>query len=98
VLTGKGNIKESRKNSAEISTQVLRYLGLGGELSLGQAHEDARTAAESTLDAALVARPALTPDAIARMYEKVQALWRNSGYTGDYEAWIASVHSAGEEP
>ena len=36
VLTGKGNIKESRKSSAEISNQVLRYLGLAEELSLDE--------------------------------------------------------------
>ena len=97
VLTGKGNIKESRKSSAEISAQVLRYLGLAEGFSLDSAHADARTNAGSTLDAAIAARPALQPDAIARIYQGVQKLWQGVGYPGDYETWIASVRTAGEE-
>ncbi|MFT3928276.1 MAG: hypothetical protein QM778_37455 [Myxococcales bacterium] len=97
VLTGKGNIKESRKSSAEISKQVLRYLGLDGEFSLDSAHAAARAAAAVTLDAAVAARPALSPEAIGRIHEGVRALWSKVGYAGDYDAWIASVKPQGDE-
>ena len=97
VLTGKGNIKESRKSSAEISNQVLRYLGLAGELSLDDAHAGAREAAEQVLDAAVRGRPALAPAAIVKIHDGVKALWEKSGYRGDYAEWIARVTVQGEE-
>ncbi len=97
VLTGKGNIKESRKSSTEISKQVLRYLGLADEFSLDDAHADAREAAGRVLDGAVRGRPPLTPAAIAKLHEGVQALWEKSGYRGDYAEWIARVTVQGDE-
>ena len=97
VLTGKGNIKESRKSSAEISNQVLRYLGLAGELSLDDAHVGAREAAKLVLDGPVRARPPLAAAAILGIHERVKALWEKSGYRGDYAEWIARVTVQGKE-
>lgn len=96
VLTGKGNIKESRRSSAEISQQVISYLGLGGEFSLDTAHQGAREAAEPAVKDALAQRP-LPPERVAEVYARVEALWARSGYTGDYASWIASVMPKGQE-
>ena len=56
VLTGKGNIKESRKNAQEIGTRVVQsYLGLRGDAPLAalarQMHTDAREQAEPAVAA-----------------------------------------------
>jgi ferredoxin--NADP+ reductase len=96
VLTGKGNIKESRKNSAEISKQVISYLGLGGELSLEGAHRGAREAAEPALRD-VMAQPPLPPERVAQIFERVQRLWSQAGYGGDYATWIAAAMPRGEE-
>lgn len=97
VLTGKGNIKESRKNAQGVSTQVVRgYLGLGGELSLADAHRAAREQVEAAIEAAAAA-PALSPTQLARIFEDMSAHWRRAGYDGDYATWIARVMPQGEE-
>ncbi len=97
VLTGKGNIKREPQSSAEISKQVLRYLGLEGEFSLESAHADARKAAGTYPECSHRCASGLTPQAIRRIHGEVQALWRKNGYTGDYAAWLARVRTRGEE-
>lgn len=96
VLTGKGNIKESRKSSADVSAQVLSYLGLGGELSLSGAHDSAREVAERVLDV-VDDEPYLAPERIANIEARVRALWAKTGYPGVYAAWIDSVRVESEE-
>ena len=91
VLTGKGNIKESRKNAQEIGQQVIEaYLGVGGELSLNGAHDAARAQAEPAVKA-VEAKPTLTPAQISKIAERVRALQERSGFTGDYASYIQSV-------
>ena len=63
VLTGKGNIIESRKSSKKVMAQLI--------------------------DEAL-ARPPIGADALAHIRDWVNARWANTGYTGDYRAWIAA--------
>jgi ferredoxin--NADP+ reductase len=96
VLTGKGNIKESRKNSTEVTSQVIAYLGLGGEPSMQEAHASARKSVEGVLDA-ISARPPLSADAVASIERKMRGLWSKSGYAGDYQAWIAASLPPHEE-
>jgi NADPH-dependent glutamate synthase beta subunit-like oxidoreductase len=91
VLTGKGNIKDSRVNAKDISDQVLReYLGLTDERAddllagaHGAAQAQARALATSAIRRAKV--PAERMRAIAAALER---RWQAVGYDGDYAAWI----------
>jgi ferredoxin--NADP+ reductase len=97
VLTGKGNIKESRKNAQEIGQRVVEaYLGLGGKLDLDKAHEAARAQAEPAI-AAAQARPKLEPAQVAALFERVAMHQQRVGYAGDYSAYLASVTPESEE-
>jgi ferredoxin--NADP+ reductase len=99
VLTGKGNIKESRKNAHEIGAQLVKdYLGLGHEdgHTLDGAHAAARKAAEVVVRDA-EAQPRVPHDRIVKLREDVASLWKQSGYDGDYGAWIQRVTPVGEE-
>ncbi len=99
VLTGKGNIKDSRRNAQDIGVQLVKdYLGLGNEdeLNLDGAHAQARKAAEAVVRDA-EAQPLVSAECIAKLREDVSALWRRSGYEGDYAGWIQRVTPVGEE-
>lgn len=97
VLTGKGNIKESRENAREVSQRTIEsYLGIGSmppEHILDATHENRREAAEHVIDAVTQVEPA-SPEQIRAFVERVQARWREVGYTGDYKAWL-DAHPAG---
>jgi NADPH-dependent glutamate synthase beta subunit-like oxidoreductase len=91
VLTGKGNIKESRKNAQEIGQQVIEaYLGVGGELSLDGAHAAARAQAEPAVKA-VEAKPMLTSAQLGKIAERVAKLQARANYAGDYAEYIAKV-------
>jgi hypothetical protein len=97
VLTGKGNIRDSRDSAGEISEQVVRdYLGLQdgarNEATTGTfaraALEGAREAAESIANSAV--RGASVPvDRLGQMAAAIETRWRAVGYDGNYAAWIA---------
>lgn len=94
VLTGKGNIKDSRRNALEISQQVLEaYVGDGVAEAdggaLDGAHDRARSQAQALVDSAL-SQPPLTPSRLAPIAEVVRTRWQAVGYDGDYAAWVAS--------
>jgi hypothetical protein len=92
VLTGKGNIKESRKSSSQVTNRLIAdYLGLTNqEPSLESIHDNAREAAREAV-AATEKRPKLTAKQIAVIGERVREQWSRAGYDGDYDAWIAKV-------
>jgi NADPH-dependent glutamate synthase beta subunit-like oxidoreductase len=97
VLTGKGNIKDSRKNAQEIGNELIKsYLGLGGELSFEEAHAVAREQAEVAI-AEAEAQPPLAPAQIAKVQAEVAKHWQRVGYEGDYPRWIAKVMPEGKE-
>lgn len=97
VLTGKGNIKESRKNAQEICEQLLTgHLGLG-EVALATEHEEARAKVEPALRAAQ-AEPRLSPTQITKILDGVRGHWARTGYDGDYASWIRATMPAGAEP
>jgi ferredoxin--NADP+ reductase len=99
VLTGKGNIKESRKNAQDIGFQLVKdYLGLGNEdeLNLDAAHAAAREAAEAAVRDA-ESQPLVPRNRIAMLREDIGTLWKQSGYDGDYTAWMQRVRPVGEE-
>lgn len=90
VLTGKGNIKDSRKSAREVTARILGYeLGLAGAVATSDAvHADVRQDAQVVVAEAL-ARPALDAAAIARVRAWVERRWEAVGYDGDYASWIA---------
>lgn len=98
ALTGKGNIKESRKNARQISQQVAeQYLGVGeGGTPVDLGHEAAREAAAEAMDAAQQRAP-LSPSQQQRVMEGVKAQWERTGYDGNYAAWIEKVMPRGSE-
>lgn len=95
VLTGKGNIRDSRDNAEEISQQVLRdYLGLiereRGEATgefMARAHEDARASAAEAIESA-IRRAKLPVERLAQIAQAIERRWDASGYAGDYAAWM----------
>jgi ferredoxin/flavodoxin---NADP+ reductase len=97
ALTGKGNIKESRKNAQEIGNALIKsYLGLGGELSLEGAHEQAREVAEAAI-AEAQAQPRLAPSQIEQIMRDVKQQWQRVGYDGSYDHWVEKVMPRGKE-
>jgi NADPH-dependent glutamate synthase beta subunit-like oxidoreductase len=92
VLTGKGNIKDSRENSRDVSGRVLRdYLGIGepaGVDPVADAHAAAHAQAEVVAASVRRAEP-IASDRLRAVAEAVRRRWQAVGYDGDYRAWIA---------
>jgi len=90
VLTGKGNIKDSRINSQDISQQVMeRYLGLSpsGDDLMDGAHESAAASGEAAAESA-IRRAKTTPEQLGKILDFVKSRWEATGYTGDYRGWV----------
>lgn len=97
VLTGKGNIKESRRNAQEIGNQLIRsYLGLDGEFSLDGAHAQARQQTERAI-AEATSQPPLATGQLAKILAEVGRQWSRAGYEGSYADWIDKVMPRGDE-
>ncbi len=93
VLTGKGNIKDSLDSGTEIGIRVAEsYLGLSEErLPLAEIERQRAHQQGENVAAAIAAKPALAPEAVARLHERIRALQSARGYDGNYRAWIARV-------
>jgi len=95
VLTGKGNIRDSRVNASVVAERVIENL-LGvpdppekpDELSAAL-HEEFHARAQPVVDRVL-SGDKLPPERVARILERVRQRWDEVGYPGDYRAWIAS--------
>ena len=96
VLTGKGNIRDSRENAEVISAQVVRdYLGLGDEPRasdpegepLRDAHEQAQKAADQVLQSAIRRAP-VPKDRLALAAQDIERCWQRVGYDGAYKPWL----------
>jgi ferredoxin/flavodoxin---NADP+ reductase len=91
VLTGKGNIKESRANAKDISDRLLRdHLGLtNGQTSelLAGAHEAGR-AQGGALAANALRRPKVPSDKMRTIAAALAQRWKVTGYDGNYSSWI----------
>jgi len=95
VLTGKGNIRDSRENADEIARQVIRdYLGLGDEPRteasdpLRAAHEASAHAARAAVQSA-IRRAKVPVERMQTIAADLEQAWQRSGYEGDYKAWMA---------
>jgi ferredoxin/flavodoxin---NADP+ reductase len=97
VLTGRGNIKDSRENAQEVADHILEaYLGVGGDRSaLDTVSEGARRAAaeraDEVVDEVVARRQPLSPGQVATILDRVQSRWSEVGHDGDYARWIERV-------
>jgi ferredoxin--NADP+ reductase len=91
VLTGQGNIRDSRASARDVSQHVLAgYLGIGDDASaeLSESmHADRRQVAERTIEHVLQ-RPKPPPEQTRAFLARVFERWREVGYAGNYRAWI----------
>lgn len=101
ALTGKGNIKESRKNAQLIGMHVIEsYLGLRGEGPVATELDAEHAAVRAQTEAAIadaVTQPPLTPAQQARLVAQVKAHWARAGYPGELTQWLHSVTPRGSE-
>jgi len=87
VLTGKGNIKDSRANAIEIIEKVVAaYLGVGDEPE--QMPSSASAQAEAVAEQAAVARP-MSVEEMKALAELLESRHEAIGYS-DYSRWIES--------
>lgn len=97
VVTGKGNIKASRKHSIEVTHYVVeRFLGLGesghdGEEALFDGVSGAGREVADRVSGWVGSRPALTEFDLKGLLARVRTRQLDVGYAGDYRHWIASV-------
>ena len=95
VLTGKGNIKDSRSSAAQVAAHVLDSFLSGGPAAREDAaaavsdalHDEVRDRADAVVDRALHARR-LSPEQLASLLDRIQTRWNAVGYPGDYAAWM----------
>ena len=93
VLTGKGNIRDSRVNASTVAERIIENL-LGvpdapdaiDDMS-DALHEEFSAQAQPLVDQAL-AGATLPPERIVPILELVKRRWDEVGYTGDYRSWI----------
>ena len=92
VLTGRGNIKESRQSAREVVRRLAEQRH-AGELDIDSASEEAHAAARreagDVLDQALN-RPAMPAERVEALVARVRRRWSEVGYGGDYATWIAA--------
>ena len=99
VLTGKGNIRDSRNNASVIAERIAQHLlGIAdAPLSIdeltGALHDEFGARAQPLVQLALT-RPKLRPDRVQRILDWVEQRWRSVGYAGDYRSWRASHRPA----
>jgi len=85
VLTGKGNIRDSRKNAIEIIEKVVAaYLGVGDEAVEAPGGPSAEV--EAVAEQATAGEP-MTVDAMKALADRIESRHRAIGYT-DYGSWI----------
>jgi NADPH-dependent glutamate synthase beta subunit-like oxidoreductase len=96
VVTGKGNIADSRRHAIEVTGHLVeRFLGLSGGHSAGEAPPDPsrQAAADTATEVAefVRSRPVLGTPQIEAILSRVRERQRAVGYPGSYGDWIARV-------
>ena len=79
VLTGKGNIKDSRQNAIEVSERVL-------DGNVGLLREQTERAVDAVLE-----RPPMSAEQVNALLAWVSQRWNEVGHDGDYATWIKRV-------
>jgi ferredoxin/flavodoxin---NADP+ reductase len=91
VLTGKGNIKDSRRNAQQIAASVVEsYLGLAAELQPPEALHHAAGRRAAAIADAVAARPQLEAARITELRAEIAALQQRVGYDGQLDAWLSA--------
>jgi ferredoxin/flavodoxin---NADP+ reductase len=102
VLTGKGNIRESRENAEEIAGVFVRdYLGLDASshseavavAATAAVHDAARERVRPVLESA-IRRAQVPVDRLEQIARALADRWRATGYDGSYAAWMAQRRPA----
>jgi len=96
VVTGKGNIADSRRHSIEVTGHLVeQFLGLadGHPANEGLADPERHAAAETASEVAkwVRNRPPLGAATVDAVLTRVRDRQRAVGYDGAYQAWIARV-------
>jgi NADPH-dependent glutamate synthase beta subunit-like oxidoreductase len=93
VLTGKGNIRDSRVNASVVAERVIENLiGVSDQAEnlddMSDAlHEEFRARAQPVVDRVL-SGDKLPPEKIEFILERIRQRWDEIDYAGDYRAWI----------
>ena len=96
VVTGQGNIHASLVHSQAVTTRLIEdYMGIGssdGNFSALYAAAEASVAGQTqTIEDNLLTLPALSPDEVAKLQDRIRTLQDRAGYTSNYDSWIAKV-------
>ena len=94
VLTGRGNIRESRRSALQVAVEVIGALSGTEDRGVLEAasrslHERAQQAVQPALRAASEAAP--DRGAVQQLLQWVAARWEAVGYPGRYSAWMERV-------
>jgi hypothetical protein len=99
VLTGKGNIHDSRANASVVTERIIENLiGVRDTLDTiddmsDALHEEFRARAQPLVDQTLTGAK-LPPERVSSILERVKRRWDEVGYVGDYRAWIEAHRPA----
>ncbi len=97
VVTGKGNIKASRKHSIEVTSYIVEsFLGLGDDYRSGEEEllEMAASGGREVADRVagwVDARPPLSGSVVEQLMARIRSRQIEVGYGTDYRDWIAAV-------
>jgi ferredoxin--NADP+ reductase len=96
VVTGQGNIRVSLIHSQKVTKQLIDDFMSGshggGTAAASAATAETRAAGQAhAVHQTLQTIPALSPDQIAALEQRIRARQERVGYTSDYDSWIAKV-------
>jgi len=96
VVTGQGNIRVSLIHSQKVTKQLIDDFmsgsNRGGTAAASAATAETRAAGQAqAVHQTLETIPALSPDRIAALEQRIRARQERVGYTSDYDSWIAKV-------
>jgi ferredoxin/flavodoxin---NADP+ reductase len=96
VVTGQGNIHLSQVHSQKVTTHLIEtYLGVGHrDAPLSGIYKAAESQAErqtQTIQQKIARLPSLSEAHLAALEQRIAALQHQSGYTSNYDSWIAQV-------
>ncbi len=96
VVTGQGNIRVSLVHSQKVTKQLVSE-HMSGTSGAGSAAESGASAEARAADlaqavhAGVQSLPALSPEQLSALEQRVRAQQERVGYTSDYDSWIAKV-------
>ena len=90
AVTGRGNINESLKHGKEVSERILSaYIEKPVAVATEIAIEHRETSVATAVDGLLPRIKQLDATDFTRITERVRELQEQSGYTGDFRAWVS---------